>query len=437
MPLPKLQVQGMNRVYTADSGEQKTYSGGVTPEESSYASTGSTSPQTTQVTRYPTSSSSTGSAGVTAAQNAYGESVKPESDASIEARIQSEYSGELAAIRSKYADITAQHLTSDKAQEGRTRANASAEGTLGGDFGNAEQSTAERATADDIASVKAQQAAEEAGVGTAVRTATEAERQAQKGTYQQSLKENVGTAQQKVKDTQSMIQQVAAATDLNSLDQKEYDTLYANSGFDTPELFNKFYEASHQAAIAGTKLLGDATTGYYVPQVGPDGQLSYKNVIPAIVKPTQYGAYTFDANTGEVKTIAPAQPKIVSSGGRLWSVDPKTNEAKALTSATAASGGKVGWQAANTDQHLAVVSYAENQANAYNKKYGTSYTPQQIISAAQSNPDAFLTVLNLAAGSGIYNPASVYVDPASQDTSTMDAATQAAQDAADNANNGG
>lgn len=429
MPLPKLQVQGTNRVYTGDNGETKTYSGAVTPEEGLYYATGSTTPDTTKVTRYPSSTSTSGTSGVTAANKAYQASITPESDADIESRIQGEYADSLAAIRSKYADITAEHMTDDKAQEGRTRAASSANGTLGGDFGNAQQSTAERATSNDLQSVRDAQAADEESVLSQVRSGVESERQGQKATYQKATSDNLAAAQQKVKDTQAMIQQVAGATSLDQLDQSEYDTLYANSGFESPELFNSFYEAAHQAALSGTKLLGDATTGYYVPQVGADGQVSYKNVIPAIVKPTQYGAYTFDASTGDVKTIAPAQPKIVSSGGRLWSIDPKTNDAIALTPASAASTGKVGWQSANTDQQIAAYSFIEREATSAGKD------PKHYLDLMRSNPDAFLVALNGAVQAHLYTAAAV--TPYDQvQTDSTDSSNQDAIDAATNASLG-
>lgn len=388
--------------------------------------------QTTKVARYPSAKATTTDP-VQGAEDQYQSASKPESYADVEKRIVNSYSSEIAAIRANSAAQLAAQDPLNKANEGRTRAASAGSGTLGTDFGNGEMTEAEKASqrANDLIRTDAQ--AKEGAITSKAGEEARADYNTERTTGQAALKDKIGYAKDAVSQVQSKIQTIAAATKLDDLSQNEYDSLYAHSGFNSPEEFNAFFEAAHTAALQGTKLVGDATTGYYVPQIDPaTGGLTYKNVIKPIVKPTQYGAYEWDPTSGEVKTIAQAQPKIMTSGGRIWSIDPKTNKAVPLTArVAAAAGGKVGYEKANLDQQLAVHAWIESEAEKSGRD-ASAYLTQ-----VKTDPNAFMEALNGALQSGIYVPAAVSQD--STDTSAADAsaanAAQAAQDAADAAAN--
>ena len=414
--------------YARDTSVAGSTYAAYTPPAAAAPATSSDS-SSTKVARYPSAGVSSSSK-VDDDENDYQNASKQESYNDIEQRILGSYSSEIAAIKAaEAAALTAQAPINAQA-EGRTRASSAASGTLGTDFGNSQQGAAEKTSSDNNNKIVSDYETKINDLQNQAAQQAESEYSGERSSAQQAAKDKITYDQQQQATTQSKIQQIAAATSLDDLSQDEYDSLYANSGFSSGDEFNAYYNAARQAAIQGTKLVGDSTTGWYVPQIDSNGNLTYKNVIKPIVKPTATGAYQFDPDTGEVKTIAGAQNKIITSGGRIWSIDPTTNKATALTSRVAtAADGKVGYQKATVDQQLAVHAWIESQP-------GSDAQKQQALANVQSSPDYFMTALNGALQSGIYVPAAVSSD-SSDDAASADAeqAAQDAEDAADNLQN--
>lgn len=380
-------------------------------------------PSTDKVGRYP--SSSAGASDSTTLD----QSETPESEESIQSRIEDSYATQISAINSVKADLLQKQGVVNANNEGRTRATAASSGVLGQDIGNENQDSAAAESAAANKAIEDASASEIAALQSKASDTAESEYNTEKGNYQTYLKS-------KISDTQAKVGTIAASTPLEDLPQTEYDSLYASAGFDNPDEFNAYYEASRTAALQGVKLTGSDTTGYYMPVVGADGKVSYQNVIkakPVPISGSQYGNYVYDPTTGDVQAVSQGSTsKVITSGGRLWLVpmkngSPTGGAAQALTPQSAGSTAKVGWDKASTDQQLAVQSWIEGQAG------GDTASEQHYLQVVQSNPDAFLTALNSAFEAGTYIPAAL--DSTATDSSAADAAAQSAQDAADAAAN--
>lgn len=386
-----------------------------------------------KVPRYPTTGADAPGSTVDGAESAYQAASAPEDPATVAKRVEANFAGVLAAIKTRYAALTNAQGIKNEAASGRTRATQAASGTLGGDFGNEALANTDESNQAALGSIAAEEANAEAGVGSQINTQVESEIQSQRGTSQKALQDRITYLSGVADKARSQIGTISATTDLSTLPQDTYDSLYQKAGFDTPEEFNAYYEASRNAALQGVKLVGDSATGYYMPSVGKDGTVSYKNVIGAkqeLVSGSQYGNFAYDPTSNTVKTISPGQStQIKSAGGQLWAVDVKTNTAKPITPKYSGVD-KVGWSKASVDQQLAVQRTIEAEAKAAGKD------PAPYLTAVQQNPDAFLTTLNGAVDAGYYVPVSVSQTGSPMDTSAADAAAATATDAADAAANG-
>jgi len=407
----------------APAGSQKSANGNyVSPSGIQYTG----SPDSSRATRYDVG----GGSATDALESTILNNAQPESEADIQARIEAGYAQEIAAIKATYAGIMSGQVAVGQQNAGRTRASAAASGVLGQDIGNSEQASQAATEQQAEATIAAEEAAKEGDVYGQINTQAENEYQTERANFNTAQNNELSYLQTRAKDTQAQVASIAATTDLSKLDQATYDSLYAKAGFDTPDEFNAYYNASRQAALQGVKLVGDSTTGFYMPVVDSSGNVSYKNVIkgkPITGSIGTGGAYIYDPTTGQVQTVQPTVNKIITSGGILYSVNPTTNKATPLTKKSSSTSSKVGW-GDDLQSTLAVQSYAEGNADAYNKKYGTSYTPDQLIAAAKSSPDAFLVILNEALGSGVYNPTAVA--PVQSDPNAID--TTSLQDSIDN-----
>ncbi len=402
--------------------------------------TGTSGSTATRTPRYPTNSTAPGStpgstpatpavAGGSAIESTtqdYLNSLQPESADTITKRISDMYAQQIAAIKARYAGISNAQTTVNTNNAGKTRAANAASGVLGQDFGNANDANTAQVGQNALDLIQQEQGNEEAGVYTKENTDINTALDKRRTDASSALSARLSSLKDVATQAQTKVQSFAGTTALEKLPQNVYDTLYKQAGFDTPEEFNAFYEASRNAALAGTKLVGDSNVGFYIPQVGSDGITTYKQVIDP--KPTtftggQYGTYALV--NGQVQTVSPGQQtKVMSSGGRLWSVDLKTNAATPLTPKYTGVE-KTGWQQATVDQHLAAQKWVTDNA----KKAGKD--PATYMQQIQQDPDAFLYVLNQALDSGIYAPVSVVGSTdTSNDTTNVDA-----MDSGDNAAN--
>lgn len=418
-------------------------SGSGAPQQSdaqraaAYAGAGIPTDPSGKVARYPTTDTNASGTPVDAAETAYETSTTPEDPAALNARIAATYQTQLAGIQSYYAGLkttqdAAQQTVNDK-NAGRTRATAAASGVLGSTFGDAQENTTDQAGRDAMGLVDSGIAGDESNAEAAVygkiADTTNTELDAEKAANTTALQNRITYLQNVATQARSQTQTVAASTSLDDLSQEQYDDLYAKSGFSNADEFNTFYEAARTAALQGVKLTGDSTTGYYMPTVGADGSVSYKNVIkgtPQVVNGGQYGTYQLDPSSGSVTQLSPGQTtKIYSSGGQLFSVDMTTHKATPITQKISTSTDKIGW-GKDEQSTLAVQSWVENNIDDYNSTHGTTYTPTQLLGIVKTNPDAFLEALNQAFQAHIYLPSSLLPD-----TSGSDAAASAATDAAD------
>lgn len=390
------------------------------------------------VARYPTgytapAGGGTPSSSIDDAESAVEASTTPEDPATVQARVASQYASEISAIQSYYNGLTSQQGVTNKNNSGKTRALNATSGVLGSSFGNANDENTETANNAALGYIADEESNQEASVYGQENSEVDSELNTEKAANQTGLQNRLTYLQNAATQARSQIQTVAGTTPLESLSQDAYDSLYQQAGFNTPDEFNAFYTASAAAAAAGTKLVGDSNTGYYTVGVGANGQPTYTNVIkgtPTTFTGGQYGTYTLGAD-GEVTQVSPGQTtKIYSSGGQLWSVDTQTNKATPLTQkAAGVTGGKVAW-GDDTSSTLAVQSWIESDnLTSYNQANGTNYTPDQMMSMVQSNPDAFVQALNQALDAGLYVPTNV------SPGSSANAAAQSAQDAEDAADN--
>lgn len=412
-------------VPTYNSAAPASYGPNPAPVKSSGSSGSSSTPP---VARYPTGYDS--AAGVTndvdSAENDYVTSTTPEDPNAVAARVSAEYAAQLAAIKTRYAALTSNQEVTNTSNAGKTRAVNAASGVLGQDFGNANDANTAAAGQQALATISAEEGNEEGAVYSGENTEINGQLDKEKTTNQSALQQKLTYLQGVATQAQAKVQSIAANTPLDTLDQTTYDTLYKQAGFDTPDEFNTYYEASRTAALQGAKLVGSDTVGYFIPTVGSDGTTTYKNVIPAkptVINGSQYGNYVLGAD-GNVTQVSPGQQtKIITSGGRLWSVDLKTNAATPLTSASSGAG-KTGWQQASIDQQLAVQAWITKNASSSGKD------PSTYVSQVQSDPDAFLYALNQALDAGIYSPINVTgsTDPGSDSTDTSDSADNAYND---------
>lgn len=445
--LNKGTIQGQGLQYVSGPGPDPF----ATPESSP------AQPGSSAVPRYPTGyNSPTPGAGTAAPQNSL-ESTEsaimagstPEDPTAVANRIAGQYASEIAAIRNLYAGLTSQQQTSNVNESGKTRARVAASGELGQDMGDAQQQSQEDINNQKLAAISDEEQAKEAAVYTGAATTAESEIQAEKQNQLSALQGKLTFQESQQQNAQDQMRTVASTYDLAGLPQNLYDSLYESSGFATPEEFNAFYNASRASALTGGKTIGDATTGVWqqqldgswkviVPgaktigdpttgvwQLQSDG--TYKNIIQAQPKFGSIGAggsYMYDPSTGKVQTIKPAANKIVSSGGVVYAIDPTTNKATQLTTT------QNGWQgakgAAGDQEKASIYSYV----SSLNLPADQS---KALLSAIQSNPDAYYTALGNASQSGFYTPVTVSpgTPPPADTQNAADAAANAAQDATD------
>lgn len=390
----------------------------------------------TKVPRYPSTVTPGGTPtpnAVDAAETAYQTSTTPETPEAVSARVGAMYAQELAGIKAHFADVMAGEKVTSANSTGRTRASAAAGGVLGMDFGNQELDATDKVNKQNEQNVSDQESAAEGAVYSKENTDVENELQSQKTTNQTALQQKISYLKDQATAAQSQVATIAGTTALADLPQDTYDSLYQKAGFDTPEEFNAYYEAAHNAALMGVKLVGDATTGYYTPQIDPStGQISYNNVIkakkdPIAISGSQYGNYVYNQDSGEITTVSPGQQyQIKSAGGQLWRIENSSGKATPLTPKYTGVT-KVGWDHATVDQQLAVQRWIEDQSQQEGKD------PSTYIKQVQGDQTAFLTALNASLDAGYYTP--ITVQQTGTDTSADDAATQA-QNAADDVSNG-
>lgn len=383
------------------------------------------------------------------AETSYQQSTAPEDPAVIQNRVEGEYSGEIASIKNYYAALTASQNTVNANNSGKTRATASSQGELGQDIGNAEQANTETSNEAALDSITKEEQAAEGTVEGNVASTVESEISSERATGQAAAAQKITYLSQQAQQAQSQIATVAAVTDLASLPQDEYDSLYEASGFSTPEQFNTYYSAVRQSALTGGKTIGDATTGVYqqqqdgtykkvipgtagtvgdpttgVWQLQSDG--TYKNVIPAQPKIGSIGtggSYVYDPSSGNITTIKPQASQYKSVGGVLYAVDPTTNKATAIASSPSNASGWASTKSGSDQEKAAILSYTNS--------LGLSKTQSDALTEAiKTNPDAYYSALGNAAQGGFYTNLNV-----SPGAPGADAAAQDMQDAADNTSN--
>ncbi|MDE1944835.1 MAG: hypothetical protein KGI03_00985 [Patescibacteria group bacterium] len=374
------------------------------------------------------------------AETAYMSATAPEDPSAITSRIHSEYQAEIDAIKQYYNGVLASQQVAGQELAGKTRATAAASGELGQDIGTAQQYSAGETEVAAEQSI-AEAAAKDVGAVTSKEAAAiEGEIQGQKSTYQGALGKAVTYAGQRASTAQAQLSTIAGSYALNDLPQNLYDSLYEASGFSTPQQFNTYYNAARVAAQTGGKTLGDAKTGVYQQQLdgtwkkiipGSDNSIvgdptsglysrqedgSYKQVIAPQLKAAA-GVGIYNPTTGE---IVHATPKIVSSGGVIYSVDPTTNRAIQLTA------NKTGWTATGgaADQEKAAIM-------SYLTSLGTTIDYNATLKKIQSDPTTYYNALGSASQSGYFTP----INLGAAGTNQADAAAQAAQEAADAAAN--
>lgn len=357
----------------------------------------------------------------------------------IATRISSEYASEIQSIKNYYAGLTSQQQTVNTNESGKTRALESASGELGQDIGNTETNQQDQANEQSLNVIGQEEQNAEGAVEGMEASTTESEIQSEKTAQQTADTQRLSFLSQQAQQAQSQIATVAGTTDLSSLPQDEYDSLYEASGFSTPEQFNTYYTAVRQGSILGAKTIGDATTGVYQQQADgtykkiipgttntigdpttgvwslqSDG--TYKNVIPAAPKVGSIGAsgsYVFNSSTGAIQTVAPAANKIVSSGGVIYSVNPSTQQATPLTTT---QNGWVGAKGASGDQEKAAII-------GYVNSLGGGIDPAATIAKIQSDPTTYYQALSAATQAGYYVPVNLGVGTDSTDET--DASTNA------------
>lgn len=407
---------------------------GTTPNSGTDTATG----------RYPTgyTAPAQGAAPATSstdqAESTYLTDSTPQSDSEIASNVQGLYAGEISSIQNYYNGLLGQQNIINTNNEGKTRATDSAEGELGSDMGNADESNASAAAETASGDIVSQENNAEGSVTNEEASATLSQEASQEQTKLAADVQNIGYQSTKAQTAQSQIQTIAGTTDLASLPQDEYDSLYEAAGFATPEQFNTYYNAARQSALTGGKTIGDASTGVWQQQANgtwtnviPSGTTigdpttgvyakqsdgSYSQVIAPQNKVGTIGAagsYIYNPSTGQVQTIAPAAPKIVSSGGVIYSVNPTTGTATQLTA------NKTGWTATGgsaDNEKAGIMSYV----NSLGLSSDQAAALQQSI---QSNPQAYYTALGNAAQAGYYTPTTIGTGTGADTTDETDAAT--------------
>lgn len=441
-PSGSIQVSnGSTVVGTGSADFAKTYGYGQT--QSTTADTTQTqTPTDTPTGRYP-STTSPATSPEDAAESTYQSESTPEDPAAIASRIQAEYAPEIQSIQNYYNSLLASQTTANTAASGSTRAEEAESGELGQDMGNAETANQNSINAQNLGVITDKENAAEGAVEGTESTEEESEVMAEKTQQQTATGQEIGYLSSKASAAQSQIGTIAGTTDLASLPQDEYDSLYEASGFATPEQFNTYYNAARQSAQLGVKTIGDATTGVWsqqadgsykqiipgakntigdpttgVWQLQSDG--TYKNIITAQPKVGSIGAggsYVLNPTTGAIQTIAPTAHKIVSSGGVIYSVDPSTNAATPLTST------KNGWAGATgssgDQEKAAIAGYIQSIGGDVNAT----------ITNIQADPNAYYQYLDAATNAGYYTPVAG-LQPQSN-TDNTDAATNESIDSQD------
>lgn len=397
---------------TAPTTTTQTGSGGSSTTDASTAPSA----------RYP--SSSAASTTVDEAEDAYMKASEAENPTDVARRVQAEFSGEIGSIKNYYAALTSQQQTTNTDESGKARATASASGELGSDMGNALEAAQDKTNNAALQNIVAEEGNAEGAVVGQENSDIDSQVSSERTAAAAAAKDNVAYQQDRATKVQASIATIAGQTDLPDLPQDEYDALYEASGFATPGAFNAYYAAQRQSALTGGKTIGDATSGVWQQQ--PDG--TWKSVIaapPKIGSIGAEGAYVYDPSTGSVSTIAPAANKIVSSGGVIYSIDPKTNAATPLTSKDTGSGTQ-GWAAtgSGTDQEKAAIM-------SYLSSLGSSIDIDATIKKIEADPDTYYQALGAASQGGFYTNLNVGMVPGSDDSAATDAATEA-EDAANN-----
>lgn len=449
---------GGAQTYNTTTGQWSAFTPTPTPAPAPPAP--ATTPANTAVGRYPSTYTPPVAGAAPAppatsstdkAESTYQSDAAPQSDADISSNVQGLYASEIASIQNYYQGLLGQQGIVNQNESGKTRATAAAQGELGQDMGNAAESNQDDTNAAANAKIVAEEGQAEGAVTDKEASAILSTEQSQTANKIAADEQAITYQSQRSQTAQTQMQTIAGTTDLATLPQDEYDSLYAAAGFATPEQFNTYYNALRSSALTGGQTLGDATTGVFQKQI--DG--TWKNIIPAqgtigdpttgvyqkgsdgtyqqVIKPQTKvgsigaaGSYIYDPSTGGVTTIKPQAPKIVSSGGVIYSVDPTSGQATQLTA------NKTGWTATGSsadNEKASIMSYVDS----LKLSDADSQSLQQSI---QSNPQAYYTALGNAAQSGFYNaPASIPTNPDTQDAT--DNASNAAQDASDAASSAG
>lgn len=407
-------------------------------------------PSSNATGRYPTGYTAPASNGapaqspISSAESQYQTDTTPEDPSVIASRIQSEYAAEIQSIKNYYAGLTSAQTTSNVNESGKTRALTAASGELGQDIGNTQQTDQDNSNQSKLDLITKEEQAAEGAVTGQEAAQTESEIQSQKTTQQNADTQRLSFLKDQASQAQSQISSIATSSDLSSLPQDEYDSLYEASGFSTPEQFNTYYNAVRQSGLLGAKTIGDATTGVYQQQtdgtykkiipgtkntigdpstgvwsLNNDG--TYTNVIPAAPKIGSIGAggsYVLGAD-GTIKTIKPQANKIVSSGGVIYAVDPSTNKAIQLTTT------KNGWNGATgssgDQEKAAIIGYVNSL---------TGVDPKATLDKIQSDPTTYYQALSAASNSGFFTPINLGNSGTNQQSNDMiDASTNASIDA--------
>lgn len=409
----------------------------------------------TPAPRYPSGSPVSSTSRTTPADTAettYVNSTTPEDPAAVTSRIQSEFSGEIQAIKDYYRQLTSQQQIINTNESGKARARVAAEGELGMDIGSAEQQAQEKTNRSALEDIATKENAAISAVESNASSQAESEIAKEKSTYQSALAGDVTYQSQRSQQAEARVKSVAAAYDLASVPQGTYDQLYEASGFTTPEEFNAYYNASRVSAMTGGKTIGDATTGVWQQQMDGSWKIivpgaktigdptsgvwqlqedgSYKNIIPAQLKVGSIGtrgSYVFNPNTGQVETVGGVTSnRIVSSGGVIYSVDPNTNKATPLTKS---GGGWASSSGSSSTEKAAIMSYL----NTLRATPGFDY--DATLKKIQDDPTTYYQALGSSMDAGIYTPTAA-AGATPSDQAASDAAinaAQAAQDAADSA----
>ena len=389
----------------------------------------------TPATRYPTTTPT--QTPVQGAQADYAQDVTPEDPAAKAARIQAEYAAEIASIQQYYGNLVSGAQKANVNTEGAVRSIQGAAGSLFSPTGVSAIKKEQEAGQARVNAIGDEMQTKIASIQSGIAAKIEEETINEKTTKTAADLARITELKTQQEEAQKKMATIAAATALKDLSQPEYDALYEAAGFANADEFNTYYESMRQSAMTGGKTIGDAKSGVYqqqqdgswkivipatdaigTPETGvwkqkDDG--TYANVIPAQPKIGAIGAqgsYVFNPSSGKIDVIKPAAPKIVASGGVIYSVDPTTSKATPLTSSASQDGWSGAKGSAGNQEKAAVLSYINSLGINDDQK-------KQLQSAVKSNPDDYYNALAKASQAGFFIPMNI---GAPTDTTASDAA---------------